>query len=149
MVLFNSATDTSQIEFLSYPLSRIVIVSYSTKAKMGRLSRLLRISQVMAPLSMRLLLEGTSAESSKTQTRYLFLTKLDLYFTTRKTETVMRSDNNIEYFNSLAKGTLRPSIYVSREVLARSMRSRDSKSGEGMTDHELRGYSRKLVFSSP
>lgn len=91
-------------------------------------------------------MEGISVESSKTQTRYLSLIKLDLYSTIRKTETVMRSDNNIEYFNSLARGTLRLSIYVSREVLVRSMRSRDSKSGEGMTDHELKGYSRKLVF---
>lgn len=83
------------------------------------------------------------------QTRYLSLIKLDFYSTIRKTETVMRSDNNIEYFSSLVRDTLRLSIYVLREVLARNMRLRDLKSGQVMTDQELKGYSRKLVFSSP
>lgn len=148
-ISFHSATDSSQIGFLSCPLSRTVIVSYSTKVKIDRPSRLSRISRVMALLSTKLLLEGTNVESSKTQTRYLSLIKLDLYFTIRKTETGMHSGNNIEYFNSLAKGTLRLSIYVSTEVLERSMRSRDLKSGQVMTDRELKGYSRKLVFWSP
>lgn len=145
-ISFHSATDSPQIGSLSCPLSQTVIVSYSTKVKIDRPSRLSRISRVMALLSTKLLLEGTNVESSKTQTRYLSLIKLDLYFTIRKTETGMRSGNNIGYFNSLAKGTLRLSIYVSTEVLERSMRSRDLKSGQVMTDRELKGYSRKLVF---
>lgn len=53
-ISFHSATDSSQIGFLSCPLSRTVIVSYSTKAKMDRLSRSSRISRVMAPLSTKL-----------------------------------------------------------------------------------------------